>query len=180
MRMTQKRMLFSTLVLVGALCLPSAASAQGKTGVIDFRGALQNTAEVQKKLEALEADFKPRQEELQRLSRELQEIQAQLQSAQPQDAARLQADGQTKQRQAQRLSEDLQADLQYKQEDLLRGAAQRMRDVISKLAAERGLDAIISIAALYDPFEGRIMHLNPSIDLTDTATAAYDQAHPAQ
>jgi Skp family chaperone for outer membrane proteins len=173
-------MLFSTLVLVGALLLPSAASAQSKMGIIDFRAALQNTAELKKKVEALAAVLKPRQDELQRLSQELQSIQGQLQGAQPQDAARLQADFQDKQRQAQRLQEDLQADSQYRQEDVLRGAAQRMRDVISKLAAERGMDAVISVAALGDPFEGRLMYMNTSIDLTDAATAAYDQAHPVQ
>jgi len=180
MRITGTSKVISTLALVGALWLPGLASAQSKMGIIDFRAALQNTAEFKKKVEALEAEFKPRQDELQRLSLELQEIQAKLQSAQPAEAARLQAEGQAKQREAQRLNEDLQEDVQYKQEDMLRGAAQRMRDVITKIAGERGIDAVISIAALADPFEGRVMHLNTAIDLTDAATAAYDQAHPAQ
>ena len=168
------------LVLAGALWMPSMASAQSKIGVIDFRGALQNTAEFKKKVDALQAVFKPRQDELQRLSMELQDIQTKLQNATPQDAAQLQADGQAKQREAQRLNEDLQADVQYEQEDMLRGAAQRMRDVISKVAAEKGLDAVISMEALADPFEGRVMHLNAAMDLTDAASAAYDVAHPAK
>lgn len=180
MRMTRTRTVFSTLVLVGALWLPSMAPAQSKIGIVDFRGALQNTAEFKKKLEALEAEFKPRQDELQRLSRELQEIQTQLQSAQPQDGARLQADGQAKQREAQRLNEDLQADVRYEQEDMLRGAAQRMRDVIAKIAGEKSLEAVISAEALIDPFEGRVMYVDAAIDLTNAATAAYDLAHPLQ
>lgn len=180
MRMTRTTKIVSTLVLGAALWLPSVASAQSKVGVIDFRAALQNTAEFKKKAEALQAVFEPRQNQLQRLSRELQDLQAKIQSAQPEDAARLQADGQTKQKEAQRLNEDLEADVQYEQEDMLRGAAQRMRDVISKIATAKGLDVVISVAALADPFEGRVMHLNTAIDMTDEATAAYDQAHPVQ
>jgi len=180
MRMTRTTKMFSTLVLAAGLWLPCVASAQSKLGVIDFRAALQNTAEFKKKVDAMQAVFAPRQNELQRLSQELQEIQTKMQTAQPQDAAQLQAEGQAKQREAQRLNEDLEADVQYEQEDMLRGASQRMRDVISKIATAKGLDAVISVAALADPFEGRVMHLNKAIDLTDDATAAYDQAHPVQ
>ena len=179
MRMTRNKSLVATMAVLGALCLPFAASAQSKVGAVDFRLALQQTAEFKKAVQGLEAEFKPRQDELQQLSQALAEIQKKLQTAQPQEAAALQAEGQEKQRQAQRLNEDLQADLQYEQEDLLRGAAQRMREVIAKLAQERGLDLVVSGAALVDPFEGRLMYMNSAVDLTDAATAAYDQAHPA-
>jgi len=180
MRMTRKKLLVATMAVLGALCPPFVASAQTKVGAIDFRLALQQTAEFKKAVQALETEFKPRQDELQQLSRDLATIQQQLETAQPQDVAALQADGQEKQRRAQRLNEDLQSDLQYEQEDLLRGAAQRMRDVIVKLAQEKSLDVVISGAALVDPFEGRLMYLSSTIDLTEAATAAYDLAYPAQ
>lgn len=180
MRMTRMKSLVLTMAAVGVLCLPVVVSAQTKIGTIDFRTALQNTAEFKKALQSLQAEFKPRQDELQRLSQELAEIQKQMQTAQPQEAARLQQEGQTKQRQAQRVNEDLQADLQYEQEDILRNSAQRMRDVIAKLAEEKGLDVVFSSAALVDPFEGRLLYLNSGLDLTSAATAAYDAAHPVQ
>jgi len=177
--MTRRKSIVATMAVLGALCLPFVASAQTKVGAIDFRLALQQTAEFKKAVQGLETEFKPRQDELQQLSQDLAGIQQQLQG-QPQNAAALQAEGQEKQRQAQRLNEDLQADLKYEQEDLLRGAAQRMRDVIAKIAQEKGLDVVISGAALVDPFEGRLMYLSAAIDLTEAATAAYDLAYPAQ
>ena len=180
MRMTRMKSLVLTMAAVGAFCLPVVVSAQTKIGTIDFRRALQNTAEFKEALKALEAEFKPRQDELQRLSQELAEIQKRLQTVQPQQAAQLQLEGQAKQRQAQRANEDLQSDLQYEQEDILRSSARRMREVLAKLAEEKGLDVVFSAAALVDPFEGRLIHLNSAIDLTDAATAAYDQAHPVQ
>lgn len=179
MRMIRKKSLVATMALLGALCIPFAASAQTKVGTIDFRLALQQTAEFKKAVQGLEAEFKPRQDELQQLSQDLASIQQQLQG-QPQNGAELQAEGEEKQRQAQRLNEDLQADLKYEQDDLLRGAATRMREVIAKIAQEKSLDVVISGAALVDPFEGRLMYLSPTIDLTAAATAAYDLAYPAQ
>ena len=180
MRMTRMRSLVLTMAAVSAFSLPVVVSAQTKIGTIDFRTALQNTAEFKKALQSLEAEFKPRQDELQQLSQELAEIQKKMQTVPPQEAAQLQLEGQTKQRQAQRINEDLQSDLQYEQEDILRNSAQRMREVIAKLAEEKGLDIVFSGAALVDPFEGRLLYLNSALDLTIASTAAYDEAHPAQ
>jgi len=180
MRMTRMKSLVLIMAAVSAFILPVVVCAQTKIGTIDFRTALQNTAEFKKAVQSLEAEFKPRRDELQQLSQELAEIQKKLQTAQPQEAAQLQQEGQIKQRQAQRINEDLQADVQYEQEDILRNSAQRMRGVIAKLAEEKGLDVVFSAAALVDPFEGRLLYLNSALDLTSAATAAYDEAHPAQ
>ena len=62
-----------------AVALPQQAAAQTKVAVVDFQTALLNTAEIQKKAAELEAKYKPRQDEIEQLSQELQEIQAKLQ-----------------------------------------------------------------------------------------------------
>ena len=146
----------------------SAALAQeaSKVGVVDFQAALMGTAEMQAKSKELEAKFKPRQDELTQLAEELQELQQKLQSAGGNEAASLQNQAQRKQRDAQRKQEDLQSDFEYDRNEILQSGARVMRDVISKLAEEKGLDIVVDIS--------NTLFVKPSLDLTAAATEAYN------
>lgn len=155
-----------------ALSLSAPLSAQSKIGVVDFQQALLATADMQKQAAGLEAKYKPRQEELDQLAGELQQIQQQLQSATGTQAQQLQADGARKQREAQRLSEDLQSEVDFERERILQGGAQRMREVLETLRNDQGLDLLVDV--------GSVISFNSALDLTSAATAAYDAAHPAQ
>ena len=159
------------LVALAALALAAPLAAQTKIGVVDFQQALLATADMQKQAGNLEAKFKSRQEELDRLAAELQQIQTQLQSATGQQAVQLQNDGARKQREAQRLSEDLQSEVDFERDRILQGGAQKMRDVLQKLREEKALDLIVDISS--------VISFNTALDLTGAATAAYDTAHPA-
>ena len=150
---------------------PSHSVAQTKVAVINFQDALLNTADMKKESAALEAKYKSRQEDLERLSAELAEIQNKLQTAQGAEAQQLQADGQRKQRTAQRMSEDLQSDVEFDRQNILAAASGRMRDVIRELRMERQIDLIVD--------GGGVLAHNALIDLTAEATQAYDAKHPA-
>lgn len=155
-----------------ALSLAAPLSAQTKVGVVDFQQALLATADMQKQAAGLEAKYKPRQEELDKLAVELQQIQQQLQSATGAQAQQLQNDGARKQREAQRLSEDLQSEVDFERERILQGGAQRMREVLKSLRTERGLDLLVDA--------GSVIDFSNELDLTAAATAAYDAKHPAE
>lgn len=157
----------AALLLTGA----DRLAAQSKIGVVDFQQALLNTADMQKQAGTLESKFKPRQEELERVTAELQQIQQQLQTASNEDAGRLQAEGARKQRDAQRLSEDLQAAVDFERDAILQGGAARMRAVLEKLRADKGLDLLVDVSTA--------LAFNSTLDLTAEATSAYDAAHPA-
>lgn len=150
---------------------PSDLPAQAQMAVIDFQAALLNTADMQKESTALEAKYADRQQELEALSAELAEIQSKLQTAQGDEAARLQVEGQRKQRNAQRLSEDLQADVEFDRQNILTAASGRMREVIRELRAQKEIDLIVDA--------GGVLASDPLIDLTAEATQAYDAKHPA-
>lgn len=161
-------------IFAAALCaaaLPQQAAAQTKVAVVDFQTALLNTAEMQKEAADLEAKYKPRQDEIEQLSQELQEIQTKLQAAAADQAQALQADGERKQRRAQRLSEDLQSDVEFDRQGILTAAGSRMRAVIQSLRSEKEVDLIVDI--------GSILAFDTAIDLTQAATAAYDAKYPA-
>ena len=154
-----------------ALSLTSTLAAQSKVGVVDFQQALLATADMQKQATALEAKFKPRQEEMDTLARELQEIQGKLQTASGAEAAQLQNEGARKQREAQRLGEDLQSEVDFERDSILQGGAARMREVLEALRAERGLELLVDVSS--------VISFDSALDLTSAATAAYDAKHPA-
>ncbi len=162
----------STLLLFIPLASSTAlAQEASKVGVIDFQSALMGTAEMQAKSKELETKYKPRQDELNQLAKELQDLQEKLQSAGGNEALSLQNQAQRKQRDAQRKQEDLQSDFEYDRNEILQSGALAMRDVISKLAEEKGLDMVVEIATT--------LFVKPSLNLTAAATEAYNQQKQA-
>ena len=73
-----------------AMLLPAHLAAQVKVGVVNFQQALLATAEMQKEAGKLEQKFAPRQDQIEKLSNELDEIQKKMQSANEEEAQRLQ------------------------------------------------------------------------------------------
>lgn len=165
-----------SLVAVCAAGLVSAsiASAQVKVGVINLQRAITETAEIKKAQNEMQAKYKPRQDALEAVQRELNDIQTQLQSSQGKLSAAgeadLQARGQRKQREAQRLNEDLQADVDRERQDILQRAGTRMTEVVKKLADEKGLDMVVDISTT--------VFFKPALEITNEAIAAYDKAYP--
>jgi len=152
----------------------AAASAQVKVAVINTQKAMADTDELKKASAAVEAKYKPRQDELQKLQNDLQSIEQQLNSGKLNQnaAAELQTQGQRKQRDAQRISDDLQADFERDRQDILGKASQKMQSVVQKLAEEKGLDLIVDAS--------QSLYFKPTLDLTADATAAYNKANPAK
>lgn len=165
--------------LLGGVCwlaLASLAPAQSKVAIIDMREAVNATAEVKKVVSALEARVKPKQAEAEKLTREIQDIQAKLQSLQgkltPQGEQELVGQGQRKQRELQRLQEDINAELEREQQDIGTRALQRMRDVVKKLAEEQQYDMVVDV--------GQTIYFKPALTITKSAIEAYDKAYPAK
>jgi len=151
------------------------AQAQLKIGVVNTQQALAETAELKKAQADLEARLKPRQEQLEKLRKELDTINQQLSLGDkltPQAQAELSAQGSRKSRDLQRLSEDLQNEVDDERERILSRSSERMRQVLTKLAEELGLDLIMDASAA--------LYIKPALDLTKQAAAAYDRAFPAK
>ena len=113
-----------------ALCVCSALIfmagagwAQSKVAVISLQRAVIESEEIQKASAAMEAKYKPRQQELEKAQKDLQGIQQQLQAGQGKLTSQAEADltsqGQRRQRDIQRMSEDLQADVDRERNEVL-------------------------------------------------------------
>ena len=148
--------------------------AQSKLAIINSQLAVSETAEIKKAQAELEAKFRPRQAQIEKLQKEIADISNQLQAGQgkltPQAEQNLNAQGQRRQRELQRNTEDLHADVNRERDEILARVGNRMQDVVRKLAEERGLDVIIDVS--------NTVYFKPALDVTKDASAAYDKAFP--
>ncbi len=162
-----------SLVLAGCV---SSAFGQAKVGIVDMRRAILESAEIKKASAELEAKYKPRQEEGQRLQKQLQDIQTQLQNGQGKlsqtQETDLQAQGQRRQRELQRISDDLQADVDRDRNDILGKAQANMQAVVKKLAEQKGFDVVVDA--------GTTLYYKGALDITADAITAYNAAHPSK
>ncbi len=161
-------------LLVLAAAALGIGAAQTKVGVINSQQAVFGTAEFKKWKTDAETRFKPRQDQLQKLQKDLADIQAQLQSGKlnQQGEQELTAQGQRKQREGQRLQQDYQDDLDREQNDVLQKMGARMRELVTKLAESKGLDVVVDA--------GNTVFFKPALDITSEAMAAYDKAYPVK
>lgn len=160
--------LFAFLLGAGAL------AAQTKIAVVSMQQALLDTAELKKAQADMEARYRPRQQQIDQLQKDIQSLQQQLEKGNlnADGQADISAQGQRKQRELQRMDQDLREDVQRDRDRILRASGQRMSEVIHKLAEQRGYDLVIDISNTY--------YFKPAMDVTKDATAAYDQAYPVK
>lgn len=170
---------FGLRLAMACLALVSFSKAglcQTKVAIVSLQRAVLGCAEIKKASAAMEAKYKPRQQEMERLQRELEGIQQQLQTNAGKltgaAQADLQAQGQRKQRDWQRMNDDLQADVQAERNDILGASGRKMKEIVQKLAEEKGFDVIVD--------EQSTLFFKPALDLTTDAIAAYDKAYPAK
>jgi outer membrane protein len=154
--------------------LSQIASGQAKVAVVNLQEAVFKSAEIQKADADMQAKYKPRQDEINRVTTEIGDLGQKFQAGQGKLAeavlADLQAQGQRRQRDLQRLQEDLNADVERDRNEILTKASQKMGDVVKKLAEEKGVDLVVDTAT--------ILYFKPTMDLTADAIAAYDKAYP--
>jgi outer membrane protein len=155
--------------------LAGASFAQTKVAVISLQRAVLESDEIQKASAVMETKFKPRQQEMEKLQKDLQGIQQQLQTGAgkltPAAESDLTAQGQKKQRDLQRLNEDLQADVTAERNEVLGVSSRKMAEVVKKLAEEKGYDVVVDAT--------NTVYFKPALDITAEALAAYNKAYPA-
>jgi outer membrane protein len=164
------------MVCSALFAIAQLAPAQTKVGVINLQRAVFESDEIKKADAQMQATFKPRQDKVDQLQKEIAALAAQLQSANgklsPAAEQDLQTQGQRKQRDLQRLQDDLQADATAYRNEVLSKSSSKMTEVVKKLAEEKALDLVIDTSTT--------LYFKPALDLTNDAIAAYDKAYPAK
>jgi len=165
-------LLFAAVATISVPVAWAQALPPARVAIINAQKSVADTQEIKKAQAALEAKYRPRQQEIESLQREIQSVQQQLGAPNiaPEREAQLRADGGLKQKQLQRMGEDLQSDVNAERQDILGRAGRHMTDVVKKIAEARGIDIVIDIT--------NTLYYKPALDITADATAAYDKAYP--
>ena len=171
-----KNRLRTLAVFLAITGLPLAAYAQGKIGVINITAAIAGTAEGKKMVADLKNKYAPKQQELDRLQKEIQNIQEQLNKPAPgssdEDQRRLSRDLEEKQKNYKRWSDDAQSDFTADRDEAVRRIGRKMVNVISDYAQQNGFTLVI------DSVQVPIYYAEKDIDLTAEIVKRYDIANP--
>jgi len=173
----------SLMVLVGLLTLPivawgqTPAAASAKIGVINFQGAIGNTAEGKKAVQELTKKYEPRTRELQQQQGEIQNLTEQLQkqaaTLSDDEQRRLARELEDKQKRFKRGQEDYQADIQAEQQEIVQRLGQKMFRLVNEYGQANGFSLIM------EGYPQVPVYFAP-IDVTEELIKRYDAAFPVE
>jgi outer membrane protein len=162
-----------------AAAAPGSASA-GKVGVINIRLAIATTAEGKQASAELQSQFAPRQNELESLNKQINDVRQRLQTGEGKlsqdESTRLQRQGETMARQLQRKQDEYQEDVQGAQSEVFDRIGRKMVDVLDRYSRENGFVLVLDSSAQNNP----ILFNSTNIDVTQDIIRLYDQAYPVK
>ena len=152
----------SVLVMVALISASPIASADAKIGFVNSEKIMRESAPAKRADQRMEKDFAPRNQELQRMSRDLEALQKKLEGA---GAAKLpEAD----RRKIERDLSDLNRDFQRKQREYGEDVNQRRNEELTAVL-DKVNRAIKQIAESeqYDVILQDAVYANPKLDITE-------------
>jgi len=152
----------------------AAAAAPTKVGIINIELAIIGSNEGQREFTSLQKRFEPKQNELQALNKEVEDLKKQLstQGDKLNDDARanLTKSIEQKQKNLQRSAEDAQNDFQTQQKDLANQIGRKLLQTLDKYAKDNGYSVILDVSNPQSP----VLWAGNSVDLTKEIVDAYN------
>jgi outer membrane protein len=185
LRNTLQFAIIAAACVFGASALRAQGTAPGsatgtKLGVINVRQAIASTAEGKQAGAELQSQFAPRQNELEGLNKQINDLRQRIDAGSGKfsqdEQARLQREGETKARQLQRKQDEYQEDVNAAQADVFDRIGRKMIDVLDRYARENGYVAILDTSAQNTP----ILFASTNIDVTQDIVKLFDQAYPVK
>lgn len=173
----------ATAGLLGSVAVVNAQAAAGtasgnKIGVINVRQAIVATGEGKQASAELQTQFAARQNELEGLNKQINDLRQRLQAGgstlSEEEKARLTQEGQRKAAQLDRKNNEMQEDVNAAQAEVVDRIGRKMIDVLDRYARENGFVAIFDSSAQNSP----ILYASTNIDVTSEIIKLYDQAYP--
>ena len=185
--MNSRNMIFTAALAVASLLGTTAVQAQTaagaangtKIGVINVRQAIVTTAEGKQASAELQTQFAPRQNELEGMNKQINDLRQKLQAGaatlSEEEKQRLTTQGQRQAAQLERKNNELQEDVNSAQAEVVDRIGRKMMDVLDRYARENGFVAIFDSSAQNSP----ILYASTNIDVTPEIIKLYDQAYPS-
>ncbi|HEV2420463.1 MAG TPA: OmpH family outer membrane protein [Candidatus Acidoferrales bacterium] len=182
---------YSLMTALAALLVIPAAWAQAaattdapsKVAVISVQEAVAGTAQGKQASEQIRTQFAPRQNELQALAKQIQDLQQRLQTGantlSDEEKARLNRTGSELQRRYQREAQDLQDDMQDASQDAINTIGQKLIPIVNRYAQQNGYGVVIDTdtSAQSSPV---VIYSAAQVDITKTVIKLYDDANPVK
>jgi len=168
-----------SLFAVSPVPAQTAPAAAGKIGVVNIQGAIAATAEGKQAANELQSQFAARQQELQSLNKQMNDLQQRLSngiSLSDEERNRLQAQGTRLSQRLERKNSEMQDDYNAAQSELINGIGQKMIAVINRYAQEHGLSLVVNSSAQGTP----ILYASKNIEITQEIVNLYDQTYPTK
>jgi outer membrane protein len=164
-------------VAVGQAPGSGAAEAPTRIVVIEFQNAVTATNEFQREFAVVQKKFEPKRVELKNLNDEIDRLTKQVQA----DGAKLSDSEQAerartienKQKQAQRLADDDQNDYQQALQEVLNRVAQKVGDELTTFAKDHGFTMVIDRTAP-EQQAPIVLYASPGMDITKQIVDAYN------
>jgi outer membrane protein len=174
----------SMACLLGTVAVRAQAAAgsavAGKVGVINVRQAIVTTAEGKQASAELQAQFASRQNELEALNKQVNDLRQRLQNGgatlSDEEKQRLTVQGQRLAAQLERKNNELQEDVNAAQGDVVDRIGRKLVDVLDRYARENGFVVVLESSAQNSP----LLYASTNVDLTQEVIKLYDQAYPVK
>ena len=174
----------ATVCLLGTVSVcaqgatPVGAASGGKIAVLNVRQAIVTTAEGKQASAELQSQFAPRQNEMEALNKQINDIRQQLAANQTtwsdEQKAKAQTQGQRLAAQLDRKNNELQEDVNAAQGDVVDRIGRKMMEVLDRYARENGYVAVFDSSAQNSP----IIYASNNVDVTQDIIRLYDQQYP--
>jgi outer membrane protein len=174
----------ATLCLLGTVSVraqgatPAGAASAGKIGVLNVRQAIVTTAEGKQASAELQSQFAPRQNEMEALNKQINDIRQQLAANQTtwsdEQKTKAQTQGQRLAAQLDRKNTELQTDVNDAQSEVVDRIGRKMMEVLDRFSRENGFVAVFDSSAQSSP----IIYASNNIDVTQDIIRLYDQQYP--
>jgi outer membrane protein len=170
--------LASGMILSAQAQAPAPAAAPTgptKVAVIAFQAAVAQTNEFQRNYADLEKKYEPKRQQLKTESDQIDSLtkELQTQAASLSEAERTSRAGaiDVKKKQLQRDAEDAQNDFQQDLQDMFKGVAAKVYEVMQGYAQQRGYSVVLDASAQQSP----ILFAVDSVNITKPVLEAYNQ-----
>jgi outer membrane protein len=159
---------------------PATSDAPMKFAVINIQQAIASTDEGQQAAAQLQSQFTPRRDELDKLSKQIQDLQERLQNGErtlsDEEKDRLAAHGQQLTREYQRKQQELTDDANDARTDAINTIGQKMVKIIDKFARDNSYSMVLDSSAQGSP----VLFASDAIDATLDIIKLYNQANPVK